>query len=147
MVGSLAILIYSVDISPSMWDIDKAVKFLDSHAGPKSHGRCAEWTRRAIEAGGVVLARHTLAKDYGSSLRNVGFVSQGQLASGYRAGDVVIVDGIGGHLSGHMAMFDGSAWVSDFKQPNGLYPATAYATAKARFTIYRYPAVASASPS
>jgi hypothetical protein len=40
-----------------MWDVNKAVKCLDEHANLHSMGRCAEYTRKAIEAGGVILKR------------------------------------------------------------------------------------------
>lgn len=62
-----------------MWNRDAAVAYLNADAMNKSHGWCAEYTRNAIEAGGVKLVRHTSAKDYGTSLRAVGFVSSGTL--------------------------------------------------------------------
>jgi hypothetical protein len=86
----------------------------------------------------MVLARHLYAKDYGASLRAAGFLSLGQIAAGYLAGDVAIVDAIDGHPSGHMAMFNGVSWVSDFKQQHGLYPGAAYRSKRPRFTIFRY---------
>lgn len=124
------------------WDVDRAIKHLKSHAGQHSTGQCARYVREAIEAGGVVLFRHNSAKDYGSSLEKVGFVA---IASGagytHRAGDVGIVQPISGHPHGHMAMYDGTYWVSDYTQPNGLYPGSSYKAAKPSYTIYRYPMV------
>ncbi len=108
------------------------------HAGANSRGRCAEYTRNAIEAGGVVLGRHSAAKDYGSSLRTIGFLSFGQMSVSYLAGDVAIVDAIEGHPDGHMAMFNGSDWISDFRQQHGLYPGPTYRSKRPRYTIYRY---------
>src|SRR5437879_6200418 len=121
-----------------MWDRDKAVSFLNSHASVTSHGRCAEYTRKAIESGGVLLARHLYAKDYGAGLRAAGFLSLGQISAGYLPGDVVIVDAIEGHPSGHIAMFNGASWISDFKQQHGLYPGAAYRSKRPRYTIFRY---------
>ena len=122
-----------------MWDKVAAVAASDANAGLISLGRCAEFTRKAIEAGGVTLVRHIAAKDYGTSLTAVGFVALSAPPDVFRAGDVGIVQPIDGHPDGHMAMFDGSIWVSDFKQQHGLYPGAAYRVAQPPFTIYRFP--------
>lgn len=120
-----------------MWDTQAAVKYLDAHASPISLGRCAEYTRLAIGAGGLALIHRVSAKDYGSSLLAAGFASYGQMTEGYLAGDVVVIQPIPGHPHGHMAMFDGTSWVSDFVQLHGLYPGPAYRSARPPFTIYR----------
>jgi hypothetical protein len=39
-----------------------------------------------------------------------------------------------------MTMFDGTLWVSDFKQMHGVYPSEEYRTLKPTVTLYRYPA-------
>jgi hypothetical protein len=123
------------------WDLDKAVQYLRQHKEPGSTGHCAQYVRQAIEAGGVTLHRHGSAKDYGPSLTAVGFqkISSG---AGYlhRAGDVGIVQPIPGHPHGHMAMFDGTHWISDFVQMHGIYPGQSYRDAKPAYQIYRHPA-------
>ena len=117
-------------------DVDKSVAYLNAHAQGHSLGRCAEFVRKAVEAGGVHLARHTSAKDYGSSLEAVGFKEvQG---TGYQAGDVAIIQPIPGHPHGHMTMFNGTIWISDFKQLHGLYPGASYRTIKPPFKVYRF---------
>ena len=40
--------------------------------------------------------------------------------------------------AGHMQMFDGSVWISDFKQ-NGFWAGPGYRTHKPAFKIYRHP--------
>lgn len=122
-----------------MWDAKAAVKHLKTHKRASSHGQCARYVREAVEAGHVRLARHTSAKDYGSSLTRVGFVSQGALASGFRAGDVAIIQPIKGHRHGHMCMYDGRHWISDFEQMHGFYPGPGYRKRKPAYAIYRYP--------
>jgi hypothetical protein len=121
-----------------MWDKTKAVEYADSHVLDGSHGKCAAYTRMAIEAGGVTLTHHTSAKDYGSSLTAVGFVKVSADHNHNQAGDVGIVQPITGHPHGHMAIFDGKYWISDFKQLYGLYPGNAYRKAKPSYAIYRY---------
>ena len=124
------------------WDSQKAVEFLRKNAAGHSLGRCAHYVREAIEAGGVTLLRHGSAKDYGQSLTRVGFAA---VASDrtyvHQAGDVAIVQPIEGHPHGHMAMFDGVHWISDFVQWHGVYPGHSYREAKPAYQIYRYPLI------
>lgn len=120
----------------SAYDIRKATAFLRSHAKPKPRPpwECAAYTRRAIEAGGITLQRTRYAKDYGASLERAGFRRLGR-KSKVLAGDVVVFAATGEHREGHMAMFDGRQWISDFVQPRFL-PSRDYAGAS--FVIYRY---------
>ena len=122
-----------------MWDVTLSLATLEAQKLPSSQGLCAEYTRQAIEAGGVTLIRHAYAKDYGSSLIAVGFVQLDPPVSVYLAGDVGIVQPIPGDPDGHMAMFDGTYWISDFLQLYGLYPGPEYRAVKPPFAIYRYP--------
>lgn len=122
-----------------MWDVKAAVTHLKTHARAGSHGQCARYVRVAVEAGGVRLVHHVSAKDYGSSLVKVGFVAQGKLISGFRTGDVAIIQPIKGHPHGHMCMYDGGHWISDFKQMHGFYPGAGYRKHKPPYEIYRYP--------
>jgi hypothetical protein len=124
-----------------MWDNAKAVEHVDDNAEDESIGECARYVREAVEAGGVTLIRHGSAKDYGPSLIAVGFEAMPATAiDAPEAGDVGVVQPIPGHPNGHMAMFDGKLWVSDFEQMHGLYPNAEYRTLKPPVTIYRFPA-------
>jgi hypothetical protein len=119
-----------------MWDKEGAIAHLNARAHEKSQGRCAQYVRQAVEAGGVRLARHASAKDYGSSLLTAGF--RAVAASNHpMAGDVAVIQPIEGHPHGHMAMYNGQAWVSDFRQRNGYYPGQSYRAAKPPVTFYR----------
>ena len=130
------------------WDQDESVKHLRKHARPHSHGRCAQYTREAIEAGlgGGKLARPASAdaKDYGLALQGAGFAPLPGMCGGFQQGDVAIIEGFEGHPHGHMAMFDGKQWISDFPQNNyvgregGLYPGGAYADKKPDDKLYRW---------
>jgi hypothetical protein len=103
---------------------------------------------RAIEAGlhGVKLPRpaSALAKDFGLALQAVGFEQLPGMCGGFQAGDVAIIQSLEGHPAGHMAMYDGSHWISDFSQNNyvgregGLYPGNAYAKGCPEFRLYRW---------
>ena len=120
-----------------MWDKKAAVTYLGEHARSASHGRCAEYVRKAVEAGGLRLHRRTSAKDYGDSLVAAGFTAQEVTI--LNAGDIVVIQPITGHRHGHVAMYNGTKWVSDFKQSNGLYPSESYRKFKPTFVIYRHP--------
>lgn len=121
-----------------MFDVDKAVKYLDSHAQPKSISRCAHYTANAITmpaGGGQPMGRTESAKNFGPHLEAAGFkqVTDGTL----QKGDVAVIQSIPGHPHGHMAMYDGKQWVSDFKQRT-MYPGDAYRSAKPPYKIYRH---------
>ncbi|WNN50290.1 hypothetical protein RIN58_09445 [Siccibacter colletis] len=118
------------------WNKAAAISHLNAHAGTMSRHQCARYTREAIEAGGLYIGRTRHAKDYGPLLERAGFrkVFTGE---GVVAGDVIVIQAFAGNADGHMAMFNGSIWVSDFYQRNGLYPGPGYRAAKPRYQIYR----------
>jgi len=121
----------------SYWNKEEAVLHSSLFAKGQSQGRCAQYTRQAIEAGGVPLLRHGSAKDYGASLLAAGFVALDFTPLNYEPGDVVVIDGFEGHPHGHMAMYNGTNWVSDFVQRD-LYPGRAYRHHRPPFTVYRH---------
>ena len=75
-------------------------KHSEAHAKPHSTGRCAQYTREAVEAGGVKLTHHVSAKDYGSSLVAVGFTTVAATGYSPKAGDVGVIQPIKGHPNG-----------------------------------------------
>lgn len=122
------------------WNVDDAVANLQTKAHANSQGRCARYIREAVAAGGIALQRTTHAKDYGNSLIAAGFVAFNTAPEdGYRKGDIVVVEGFSEHPSGHMQMYDGSIWISDFKQVNGFWPGPNYRKRVPAFKVYRHP--------
>lgn len=125
-----------------MWNVNAAVEHLRSAAQPASTGQCARYVREAIAAGGVSLAPQLSAKDYGPSLTAAGYV---QIALGVptsgnpsKPGDVAVFGAAHNSTSGehgHMQMYDGAKWISDFVQRR-FSPGPAYSSVIA--TIYRY---------
>jgi hypothetical protein len=66
----------------------------------------------------------------------VGFAKLGHDSGHYKQGDVVIFDGLNkSHPEGHMAMYDGKIWISDFKQ-HDIYPGSGFKSVKHK--IYRH---------
>jgi hypothetical protein len=115
------------------WDLEKAVQHLKANAASEPVGLCAQYTREAIEAGGVILKRTNYAKDYGPSVLEVGF--QTVNTASYQAGDVVIMQNCPGHDYGHMQMYSGSQWISDYVQSN-FWP---YTSSRPQYAVYRFP--------
>ena len=60
--------------------------------------------------------------------------SQPRITIGREAGDVVVFPASGGRKWGHIAMWNGSQWVSDFSQKNIIVHRD---YGQAPFTIYR----------
>ncbi|WP_336215298.1 glycoside hydrolase family 19 protein [Enterobacter sp. P82] len=133
-----------------MWDVQKAVQHLNEHAEASSKGYCARYVKAAISAGGDISSWPSIvsAKDYGPALIERGF-NVIPATDSFVAGDVVIIQGFNkadfpegeikkDHPHGHMAMFNGQQWVSDFKQNSGYYPGGDYRKAKPTFVFYRY---------
>lgn len=104
-----------------------------STAGLRSSGHCGRDVREALAAGGIILDRREHACQYGSSLVNAGFTPVGSITSGFQAGDVVVINCSATHIHGHMALYDGTQWISDFYQ-NGL----SIYHHMPNYTIYRY---------
>lgn len=130
-----------------MWNANKSVAYLNEHAQPHSLGRCAEFVRKAVEAGGVELSRHASAKDYGASLERALFRALPAMPGGIEAGDVAVIQPIAGHPHGHMTMYNGDIWISDFKQMHGYYPGPSYRSLKPPVTMYRYAMLLATAPS
>ena len=136
-------------------DREKAVQHLKDNAQEKSTGKCARHVRQAIEAGGVALdaaTRPVSAKDYGPYLEKHGF-SEITNTKDYKPqkGDVMVIDGFDdvkdengkvkfkGSSHGHIQMWDGEEWVSDFRQGDNSYPGPGYRAAKPTIHVYRAP--------
>ncbi|MFO6299030.1 hypothetical protein [Rahnella selenatireducens] len=118
------------------WNRDAAISHIRSNAGSHSTHRCARYTRQAIEAGGVHLDNIPDAKDYGASLERAGF-REVPAGSTLVAGDVAIIQPYqGGNPSGHMTMYDGTTWFSDFRQTS-MYPGQGYRNTHPAYKIYR----------
>jgi hypothetical protein len=120
------------------YDGKSAASFADSHAEAASTQNCARYVRRAIEWGGISLPHTHDAKDYGRILEATGFY---EVHGAPQRGDIAVIQGFSGHPQGHMAIFDGTIWVSDFKQragPQGFYPGPEYRSAQPPYKIYRH---------
>jgi uncharacterized Zn-binding protein involved in type VI secretion len=119
-------------------DKDKAAKHLSANAAPKSQGKCAKYVRQAMEAGGMdTTGRPVSAKDYGPFLDKKGFAKVSPENYVPQKGDVVVIQPYkGGSVHGHIAMYDGQQWVSDFKQKD-MWGGSGYRNNQPPHQIYR----------
>jgi hypothetical protein len=119
-------------------DKEKVAQWVTENAGTSSRGECAKQCRRALEAGGFDSeGRPGSAGDYGPFLieRGAGAVP----AEGYtpETGDMAVFEKNATHPHGHIQIFNGTQWVSDWAQRN-FNPYRRPETA-GKATIYRFP--------
>ncbi|MBI5428023.1 MAG: hypothetical protein HZA02_07065 [Nitrospinae bacterium] len=131
-------------------NIDDAVNHLNENALPKPRprgekGECAKFVRLAIEAGGVKLEKAPIpAYLYDPYLDNYFEKLTPTPPPMYKPqkGDIAVFQPPqnGKHPDGHIQMYNGEQWVSDFKQPrrtDGLWPGPDYRAFKPPYAIYR----------
>lgn len=97
---------------------EKAVRYAADHANKKSVSLCAYYVRLSIEAGGCPTFFYpNSACDYKTFLPRLGFK---QLSDSRKPeiGDIVVFNAVKNHPHGHIAIWDGKQWISDFKQRN-----------------------------
>ena len=120
MSGGIALLLtliigYLIILRSSNWEPQKAAEYATENAEKKSVGLCALYVRKAIKAGGIPLYTGGDAWSYKYVLPILGF-DEVDKKSERMAGDIVVFQPIGGRKFGHIAMWNGKQWVSDFKQ-------------------------------
>lgn len=110
------------------WNIQKSIEHLINHSHPSSTHRCAKYVREAIEAGGISTAGHPMnAKDYVGFLPKLGFklfgtVTGNDVYAQYMAnkavmGDIAVYKNPRNPSApGHICMYTGKQWISDFRQ-------------------------------
>lgn len=112
--------------NPNGWDIKKACEWLHSHSSTTSQHACAKYVRMAIEAGGVSTdGRPNWAWKYIDYLPNIGFEFIGKVSRdkmktfNAQPGDIAVYQKNGDpSVPGHICMWTGVQWTSDFKQSN-----------------------------
>jgi len=99
--------------------VRRLISWLDVHAHHHSTHHCATSVRKAMEAAGI----HTVdrpasgdAGDYGPFLLRHGARVIAQESYEPKAGDIAVFDRTAEHPAGHIQVFDGHHWVSDYVQ-------------------------------
>lgn len=116
------------------WNKYAAVEFAKNHVYHESHHKCELFVKNAIIAGGLPIHGTGSAKNMGLTLTQVGFF---KVSGEPQLGDVVVIQSISGHPDGHVCIYDGHQWLSDFAQ-RSMYPGAAYRKSRPAFQLYRH---------
>ena len=111
--------------NPNGWKLKEACEWLNSNAGGGSQGKCARYVRMAIEKGGITTEGRPLwAWMYVNYLPTIGFKHilhhvKGKTDYTPEAGDIAVYKKAGRtDVPGHICMYTGKYWCSDFRQRN-----------------------------
>lgn len=125
--------------NPNGWNIQKACEWIHNHAATNSMHACAKYVRMAIEAGGISTnGRPTWAWKYINYLPKIGFRFLDKVDNSYsgekgkytpKPGDIAVyTNGGNTNVPGHICMWTGAEWASDFRQRNMIvYQSTSHA--------------------
>ena len=96
----------------------------------------------ALEAGNFDVKGHPIdAYRYNGFLQKKGWEEISQTGYVPQKGDIIVMRPFMGkkkfHYSGHIQMWNGSQWVSDFKQ-NALYAGSDYKERRPKYVILRF---------
>lgn len=133
------------------WDPDAAAAFLkdpiNGWAGQKPYHQCAKAVRQAINAGHIATSNNPVsAADYKLYLPRLGFVPVSLASYAPQVGDIAVFPAIQGTrlIHGHIEMYNGKGWQSDYVQPpqphDGRYGAGFFANrmwTATEFLIFR----------
>ena len=114
------------------------VAWMDAHALTRSSHHCAMYCRLGMEAAGLSTQdrpRSGDAGDYGPFLLRHGAQVVARDSYTPQVGDTAVFDKTAQHPNGHIEMYDGQRWVSDFMQHS--FSPYRDAASTPPFTIYR----------
>ena len=117
------------------WNPKKAAEYVTKNAESKSVGLCAKYVRKAIVAGGIPLYQGGNAWSYKYLLPLLGF-KEIEDVNDKKVGDIVVFQPIGKRYFGHIAMWNGRQWISDFKQ-RSIIVHSDYSKDDCEYTIFR----------
>ncbi|UNU73872.1 CHAP domain-containing protein [Moraxella nasovis] len=97
-----------------------AANLASNAAHHSSTGRCALYVRKALQSAGYEFTPQPSAYQYATNgtLQNAGFVKINSDNYQPQVGDVVVFNRTSRNPHGHIQIYDGNDWVSDFRQPN-----------------------------
>ena len=116
-------------------NIDVAVRYLMNHAHKKSTHYCAKYVANALAAGGFKFQRQGAAYQYRTNgiLTKMGYKLINKPSS-FKKGDITVTDRNKAHPYGHIAMYSGKNWISDFIQRSEFV----YSSNQPKVYYYRY---------
>jgi hypothetical protein len=138
-----------------LFNVDKAVDHLNSNAITKPGyfgGSCSPFVPNAINAGfgSEQVPTNKAGGSYGPELLAKGFIVVSVSSIDVfqpEKGDIAVIEGYPGGTPcksgpcGHIQMYNGKQWVSDFFQTRPFWPGSGYQNHKPAFQIYRWDSV------
>lgn len=118
IIFGLLIFIYiftPVLITKREFNLHTAANFATKNAEPRSKTCCAWYVMRALQEGGCPITIYP-AWMYKYTLPLHGFKEVPKKNYTPKIGDVVVIENSKNHIWGHIAIYNGKIWVSDFKQ-------------------------------
>lgn len=95
-----------------------AASIISRTAHSRSQGRCALYVRRALQSAGYDFTPQSSAYMYAyGTLQSAGFTQINSKNYQPQVGDVVVFNRTSKNPHGHIQIYDGNQWVSDFYQP------------------------------
>ncbi len=120
MLAAVGLLIVWNHI-PYYYNNEKTVDYITNHAGTKSKCCCAGYVMRGLWHGGCPVSLAVLpAYGYAKTLPQMGFEEIPKEGYIPRKGDISVLPKNSNHVFGHIAVYNGTQWVSDFKQNSML---------------------------
>jgi hypothetical protein len=106
-------------------NISKAIEYLEKNIKPSSTGKCGTYVGNALISGGFKIRksnRDAYLFYYDNLLVNAGFKIIGNLNKipSFLPGDIMVNLNTTLHKNGHICIYNGSKWLSDFAQ-NTIY--------------------------
>lgn len=95
-----------------------AARVLTNMSHSRTQGRCATYVRKALQAAGYKFKPQESAYMYATkgTLQEAGFVKISKEGYNPQVGDVVVWHRSAKHPHGHIQIWNGNQWVSDFRQ-------------------------------
>lgn len=131
------------------WDVDKSIQTIVKNSKPTSQHACAKFVRMALVAGGINTNGNPIAaQDYHFKgfLEKIGFRLIATLPNRTEQdkwtgtnsvpGDIAVMQAPS-HNNGHICMWTGKQWISDFRQ-NHMRPYTSAGRNTETCWIYRW---------
>lgn len=121
---------------PYKYNNEKVVTYIKEHKSNKSRCMCAWYSMKAIRHGGCHYCYIYPGYAYNKILPQLGFIEV-SLKNNYipQKGDISVLPKNSKSCFGHIAIYDGSHWVSDFEQKD-IFPGKKYKES-GKYQIFR----------
>jgi hypothetical protein len=131
----IAVILVIISNLPYKYSNDKVIEYVTIHAGKQSKCMCAWYCMRALQYGGCVQCPILPAYAYDKLLPQLGFKQVSRENYKPLKGDISVLPQNQSTVFGHIAIWNGSQWISDYRQKT-IYPNSVYRE-KGEYKIFR----------